>query len=154
VIADALAALEGWPVAEALRVSRWTYPFVNVGHIVGLALLFGAILPLDLRLLGLWRTADADELERVLTPVSAFGLAMTLTTGFLLFSVRATEYAAMPLFWLKMAIVAAGATNALAALVRRMHRAHGRAGDAVLAGVSIGCWTAAIVAGRLLGYVE
>jgi hypothetical protein len=154
VIADALAALEGWPVAEALRVSRWTYPFVNVGHIVGLALLFGAILPLDLRLLGLWRMADADELERVLTPVSAFGLAMTLTTGFLLFSVRATEYAAMPLFWVKMMIVAAGVANAIAALVRRARRSRGRIGNAALAVVSIGCWAAAIIAGRLLGYVE
>ena len=154
MIADALAALEGWPVAEALRVSRWTYPFVNVGHIVGLALLFGAILPLDLRLLGVWRTADADELERVLTPVSAFGLAMTLTTGFLLFSVRATEYAAMPLFWVKMMIVAAGVANAIAALVRRARRSRGRIGNAALAVVSIGCWAAAIIAGRLLGYVE
>ena len=49
MLADVLSALQDVALIEALRRTRWVYPFVNAGHIVGLALLFGAIVPLDLR---------------------------------------------------------------------------------------------------------
>ena len=43
------AALEATALSQALRASIWLYPLVNTGHVVGIALLFGAIVPLDLR---------------------------------------------------------------------------------------------------------
>lgn len=46
-----LAALEATELARALRDSVWIYPLVNAGHILGVALLVGSIVPLDLRLL-------------------------------------------------------------------------------------------------------
>ena len=49
-----LAGLEATAVAQTLRTSRWLYAATNTAHIFGIALLVGAIVPLDLRLLGWW----------------------------------------------------------------------------------------------------
>jgi len=58
MLAETLTAIEQWPLAAALRSGRWSYAAVNGGHIIGIALLFGAIVPLDLRLivLSFWIT--------------------------------------------------------------------------------------------------
>ena len=49
------AAIEASGLAGFLRASRWTYPAVNALHLLGVALLVGAVAPMDLRLAGLWR---------------------------------------------------------------------------------------------------
>ena len=73
MLADVLSALQDAALVGALRRSRWVYPLVNAGHIVGLALLFGAIVPLDLRLLGLWQRVSLGVLARTLLPVAIAG---------------------------------------------------------------------------------
>ena len=49
-----LAALEATAIARELRASVWAYPLVNAGHRLGIALLLGAMVALDLKLLGAW----------------------------------------------------------------------------------------------------
>jgi len=151
-----LAALEATALAEAMRVSRWGYAAVNTGHVLGIALLVGAILPLDLRLLGAWGGVPLEAVARVLVPVAAAGLTLALVTGSLLFLARPGDYATLSLFRLKLVLVAAGAISALA-----LHATHGfLLGDASpararLAGAtSLACWLGALVAGRLLAFVE
>lgn len=157
-LAPALAAVEAWPVVLALRRSLWVYPLINTGHIVGLALLFGAILPLDLRLLGFWRSIPIGGLARILVPVAVTGLLLAVGTGALLFSVRATEYAEMPLFQLKLLLVAAASANALLLRGTRSWDAailgapSGRGWLGAAGALSIVLWLAAITAGRLIGY--
>lgn len=150
-----LAALEGTALAQGLRFSRWGYAAVNAAHILGIALLVGAIMPLNLRLLGVWRSVPRAALVRVLVPVAAFGLALAMVAGFLLFSVRAREYAGLGVVQIKLALVAAGTLAALA-----LHRAHGfeleGAGRARLVGhalVSMVCWLGALACGRLIAFV-
>lgn len=148
-----LAAIEASAAAEHLRFSRYTYPFVNAAHVVGIAALFGAILPLDLRLMGLFPRAPLAELARVLRPVAAAGFVLAAATGLLLFSVRATGYAETPLFAAKMALVALGLANALLLTGRRLVAAP-PSRQRLAAGASIGVWLGAIFAGRWLGYLE
>jgi hypothetical protein len=100
MLSEAALAVQDTALASALRQSFWAYPIVNAGHIVGLALLFGAIVPLDLRLLGVWREVPLALINHMLLPVTLTGLALVLVTGPLLFSVRATEYVAVPLLWI------------------------------------------------------
>jgi hypothetical protein len=145
-----LATIQGLEVAQALRASRWAYPLVNVGHVLGLAALFGAILVLDLRLIGVWRGVDAAAIERPAVTVAAAGLAVAAVTGGLLFSVRASEYAALGVFWVKIGFVAAGTLNAVVMRATGL----GRKVPAIAAGLSLIAWTGAIVAGRLIGYWE
>lgn len=143
-----MVILEGSGIATSLRFSRWAYPIVNIVHVLGLAALFGAILALDLRLIGLWRTVDAVAVSRPAVAVAAGGLAVAAASGFLLFIVRASEYVGMPVFWVKLAFVAAGLANVAAARILRLQA---RA-PVLTAGISIACWTSAIAAGRLIGY--
>ena len=93
-----LDALVASAPAQWLRFSRWGYAAVNTTHVFGIALLVGAILPLDLRLIGLWRSVALEPLARVLVPVAATGLLLAVSTGAFLFITRATEYAAIELF--------------------------------------------------------
>ncbi len=153
----ALIALEGSAAAEYLRESRYAYPLVNSAHILGLATLFGSILALDLRMLGLFRAVPLGPLAQVLPRVSAAGLAVAVLTGFALFAVQPLDYLANPVFPLKLALIAIGALNALL-----LHRAAGwrtvsRSGAAsgrlrVAAAVSLVAWTGAIIAGRWLAF--
>jgi len=150
-----LAAIEGFWIAQELRFARWSYAAVNTAHVLGIALLVGAILPLDLRLLGLWRRVPHGDLARVLVPVAAAGLALAAATGALLFSVRASEYGVMPVVWLKGALIATGAGAALL-----LHRAHGlelaaagRRRLAAAGALSMTCWLGALVCGRLIAFL-
>ena len=151
-----LAALENTVLAEALRVSRWGYAALNAAHILGVALLAGSILPLNLRLLGAWPGVPRWTLVKVLTPVAALGLALAIVAGLLLFSVRAREYAGIGFLQIKLALIAAGTLSAVLA-----HHAHGwlleRAGDTQLrihALVSTMCWLGALACGRLIAFAD
>jgi hypothetical protein len=161
VLADVLGALQDGALVGALRRSHWVYPLVNTGHIVGLALLFGAIVPLDLRLVGCWRRIPLGVMARTLLPVAIAGLMLAAATGALLFSVSAVKYAGTTLFQVKLLLVLAAGTNALL-----LHRAaawgawqHGELIGTtprlqVAGALSLGLWLSTIIAGRMLGYLD
>jgi hypothetical protein len=149
-----LAAIEATWIAQVLRASRWGYAFTNAAHILGIALLVGGIIPLQLRFLGLWPGVPKPALVRVLTPVAAAGLALAVLAGALLFSVKAREYAGIGFLQAKLVLVATGTLSAV-----MLHRAHGflldSASDTRLVGhavVSIICWIGALFCGRLIAF--
>lgn len=149
-----LGALETTGIAQLLRTSRWGYASVNALHIFGLALLVGAIVPLQLRFLGLWQSVSRSALVRVLTPVAATGLTLAIIAGIFLFSVRAREYAGIEFLQAKLVLVTIGTLSALA-----LHRTHGlsleSASDTRLKGhaiLSITCWIGALVCGRMIAF--
>ena len=117
-------------------------------------MLIGSVVPLNLRLFGVWRGISREALVRVLAPVAASGLTLALITGPLLFSVRAQEYSGVEFLQLKLAFIAVGVLSALA-----LCRAHGfllkdaprtrLIGHAVLSTV---CWLGALVCGRLIAF--
>jgi hypothetical protein len=138
----------------------WAYPLINAAHILGVALLVGAIVPLDLRLLGVWRSAPIAPLWRVLTRAAGTGLVLASVFGILLFITRATEYAVSRLFLAKMVVVCAGAANALALrwvlpddILHKPSPGGNLPGRVRLAGViSLLAWLTALTLGRLVGY--
>jgi hypothetical protein len=161
MLTETLTAIEQWPVAAALRDGRWSYAAVNGGHVIGIALLFGAIVPLDLRLIGFWRQVPIRTLKRVLVPVAVFGLVLALAAGLLLFSVRATEYAARTVFLFKLALIVCAVANAL--LLRRavqweMSQDTVEAAPPlrlrVAGALSISLWLAVIACGRSIAFVD
>lgn len=160
MIEQALVVIESSALAGTLRQSVWAYPLVNAGHILGIALLVGGIVPLDLRLLGAWRTYPVAPLLHILRLTAGAGLGLAIVCGLLLFSTAATDYANSPLFLGKMVVVLLGVLNALV-LARVISR------DAVRnlpvsaamplslqvgALISLVAWIAALLLGRLLGY--
>jgi hypothetical protein len=160
MIEEWLVALEATALAGALRGSVWAYPLVNAVHILGVALLVGAMLPLDLRLLGAWRSVPLAPLWRVLTRTAGAGLGLAIVFGILLFITRATEYAASSLFISKMVVVGVGTANALAVrtlvpdAVAPMRSAREKPPVRVqlAGGLSLAAWLTALTLGRLVGY--
>lgn len=153
------AAVEAWQPVVALRGSTWAYPLVSWLHLLGIALLFGTIAVVDLRLAGGLLRLDDAALQRTLVPLSLAGFVLAALSGLLLFAPAAREYLSNPWFAAKLALIAAAALNALAlhlASRRRRRRSpdphptsrHGR-----LAGVlSLGLWATVMLAGRMLAF--
>lgn len=154
-MADLLGAMEASQLATALRGSMWVYPLVNAGHVIGIALLFGAIVPLDLRLIGFWRDAPLAQFLRVLVPIAAAGLSLAAVFGLLLFAANAKDYAASGFFLAKMGMLVLGVANAL--VFHTLYRRHSPDDRDVpwqraIGATSLAVWFSVIVLGRLIGY--
>lgn len=149
-----LDVIEGWAGAVWLRESPTAYLFVNAAHILGIGVLLGAILPLDLRLMGLFRGFPLAVLRRFQTRAAATGLALAAITGLWLFSVKPAEYWANDAFRWKLALLALALVN-----VAIQHRALRDAGENVSAAtrvsalLSLCLWPAVLVAGRWIGFL-
>ena len=158
---DVLAWLEVSALGRFMRESGpWTYAIVNLCHILGVSTLFGAVLILDVRLLGLWRRIPLATLADAATPVAAVGFGLAVTSGMGLLATQATEYVGNPFFYIKFPAIAIGFVNALLLTRTAAWRARGtrelsQREDRQLAwmgGTSLACWLTAIGAGRMIGY--
>jgi hypothetical protein len=153
-LVQALALLEQWPWVRSLATSVWAYPLVSTLHLLGIALLIGCIVPVDLRLLGLWR----DRLPAVglghLRRIAVCGLLLALGTGLALFGVRASEYIENPYLLAKWGLVGLAIANALVlGHRRRLGRTHLDGRHARVAGaLSIACWLGALACGRWIAF--
>ena len=117
-LADFLTWLEGSALGDAMRNSGlWTYGIVNLTHIIGVATLFGSILMLDLRLLGLWRSIPLSLLSKPAATLGMAGFILAAFTGLGLLATQATEYIGNPFFYIKFPAIALGLINVL--LIRR-----------------------------------
>lgn len=153
-----LAPLAETPLARALIASSTFYLLVNAAHILGIAMLFGAVLALDLRILGLAREVPLAVVAPYLSRLAAAGGVVAIVTGFCLFSVRPVEYAQNPAFLAKLGFVALGLINVAIVHLGRSWRSvlDGKAPDMAaraFALFSIAVWIAAVVAGRWIGFL-
>lgn len=159
---DWMSWLEGSALAGFLRgLGIWTYGLLNLGHILGIATLFGAVLVLDLRLLGLWRSIPMANLIRPTVPLAATGFLLAVVTGVSMFSFNATEYHGNPFLYVKLPVIVVALVNI--AIVQRISAwrraaagAPAESGDrsvlAVCGGVSLLIWVTVISCGRMIGY--
>ncbi len=149
----AAAAVESLALAEWLRYSRWGYAAVNAIHVLGIALLLGAVLPLSLRLLGLWPFVEPGPLYRMLSTVAATGLVVAVASGLLLFATRATEYVMLDLFFAKLALIATGIIHAALLHFGTRPTSLTRSRRRIVGAVSLLLWPAVLVCGRFLAFV-
>lgn len=156
-----MAWLQGSALGHAMRESGvWTYGVVNLVHILGVASLFGAVLVLDLRLLGVWRKVSLAEITRPTVPIAAIGFAVAATSGICLLATKATEYVGNPFLYIKFPAIFLGILNVIALSsfpawkqhrIRELSPLEQRK-LAMFGGISLACWLTAISAGRLIGY--
>lgn len=152
-----LAALEASAFAQWMRGAGQAYALVNLAHLLGLVLLLGSMLLLDLRLLGCGRRLALPEVSRLLTGFALVGLALQACSGFALFAADAVPLSANPAFRWKLAMIAAALINA--ALFRVLwsgsiadwDRAPPVAGR-LQAVLSLALWLGVAAAGRLIAY--
>ena len=155
-MAEFLAGIEQLTFARWLKASFVAYPIVNALHIMSIGALLTSVVLMDLRICGAFRSLPHAAFVALLRRTALGVFAGALVTGSLLFSVKASTYAAMPIFLAKMALILLAGVNFLAFL--RVCRATG--GDeptgetaAILAVFSMLLWTSVLFAGRFIGFL-
>jgi hypothetical protein len=156
-----LVWLEGTSLGDLMRTSGvWAYGVVNLAHILGVATLFGGVLVLDLRLLGLWSQVPLSALEKPAVGLASCGFAIAIASGMGLVTTNATEYLGNPFLAVKFAAIGLGLLNVIAVQVLPAWRQRAvvpltpraRATLAVVGATSLACWLTAVAAGRMIGY--
>ena len=158
---DVLAWLESSLLGTFMRdTGPWTYPVVNVIHVFGVATLFGAVLVLDLRLLGAWHRAPLPPITTVAAPIAMAGFALAAASGVCLLAANAVEYENNPVLLVKFLAIGMGFVNAVVLRRTAAWRAHTTralsSSEArrlkFMGGVSLVSWLTAVGAGRMIGY--
>ncbi len=141
-----LLALQASGFAQALRASTWAYPIFATLHAVGASLAVGAVVLMDLRLLGWGSALDRATVLRFAQPVALVGAALALAAGLAMFSTGAAHYARNPAFLFKMGALVFALWNALA-----FHRAAAAAGR-LHAAASLVAWFGVVAGGIFTAY--
>jgi len=88
---------------EAIRGSLWLFPVIESFHLLALAVIGGAVLVLNLRLLGLgFQSQPVTQIWRDTRPWLLGSLAVMLASGLLLFTSEAVKLYYHEAFWVKM----------------------------------------------------
>jgi hypothetical protein len=140
--------------------NAWTIPAIQSVHIVGIALVMGSVLMIGLRILGwTWTDQTLQQTTRRFGPWLTGSLWLLLATGLLLIVGEPVRELVTFSFWLKMALVAAGAL--VAVTFQRTLRRHERqweddlvhrASIKALAVFTFLIWVCIIFLGRLIAY--
>ncbi len=147
--------IENTPVGLAIRDSQWLFPIIEGCHLLGLALIGGVVLLVNMRMLGLGLGKEsAAELERDARPYFNGSLILMLVTGSLLFTSEAVKCYNNQAFWFKMsslllAIIFTMTINRRAALAGT---GGGSSGAKVIAIINLLLWTGVGVGGRWIGF--
>ncbi len=148
-------------VGNWMRMSIKAMPIVEAIHVLSAGVVFGSVLIVDLRLLGIPDTRRpftrvADELLRL----TWFAFFVSVITGVLMFAANATTYYGNTAFRLKMlALLAAGLNMAIFHRVTLKSVAGWETSAAPFAGrfagaLSIVIWTAVIFLARWIGFTK
>ena len=152
--------LERSAFGTLIRDSVWLYPGIEIVHILSFAVLIGAAVLFDLRLIGLSPGISVQALAGHLLPWARLGLAVAAPTGVLLFIADATALAGNPALRIKLLLIVLAILNSVI-----FHRWTARSMSnwdvgrptpfrAKLAGiVSLVLWASVVAGGRLIAYV-
>jgi hypothetical protein len=153
-MAEFLAGIEQLAVVRGLKSSFLAYPIVNALHIASIGTLFASVLLMDLRIAGAFGSVPREPFVALLRRTALFAFTGALVTGLLLFSVRAREYAAMPVFLTKMGLIVLAGANFLVflRLIRAKSDKASSAPVKLLALFSLLLWISVLFAGRLIAF--
>ncbi len=144
--------LEATGVGVAIKESVWLFPAIEAVHLLALALLGGAVLILDLRLLGVGLTAQSPSaVERDTRPWLIGAASVLIITGVLLGLSEAVKLYDKQAFWVKMIALAAALVFTFAVRGPVARRDPGLIGKP-LAVASLGLWLTVAIAGRWIGF--
>jgi hypothetical protein len=138
-------------LADALARSAWAYPALEVLHIVGIALLLGNLVMLELRVWGAAAQIPPRVLARLALPAVLGGFGLLALSGLAMFATQPAELLANRAFVWKLALVGVAALNAALFHLRDgLGRLDGWA--RAQTALSLGLWLGAIILGRAIAY--
>jgi hypothetical protein len=136
----------------ALGAHPWAYPMLEVVHLLGVALLLGNLVLLELRVFGWGAAIPVEPLARLSLGLAISGFALATASGLLMFGTQPGELLANRVFTAKMALIMLAGCNAGWFHARRsLHLQDGAA--RVLMTLSTALWLLVLTCGRWIGYV-
>jgi len=151
--------LEHTAIADTVRTVRWVYPALETTHYIGLSLLVGGIMLIDLRVLGFARTLPLKSMIGLL-PFVWVGFLINVLSGSMLFIYGATSFGVNHAFWLKMTFMVLAGLNALAFDLAVRHSKTDWVGADLpptyvkaFATLSFVLWLCVVTAGRWMAYI-
>jgi len=136
----------------ALKSHVWAYPALEVVHIVGIALLLGNLVLLELRVFGRGAALPVKDLARLSLSVALCGFGLVAASGLLMFATQPAELLSNRVFTLKMLLLMLAGCNAAWFHGRgSLARLDGLARAQMLASTVV--WLAVVVCGRWIAYV-
>ena len=143
-------------LSNEIRASRWQFAVLEMAHLVGLAILLGALVVIDLRLFGFgMRNMPASQLARELKGWMRMGMITVLGSGVLLFFGEPMKLYGNPSFSVKMVLLFFALVVQLT-LFRRVtsERApSGSAASTIIGTLSLVLWMGVGLAGRAIGFL-
>jgi len=135
----------------ALQSHPWAYPVLEAVHILGIGLLLGNLVLLELRVFGRGAALPVEALARLSLGIALAGFTIAAASGLLMFATQPAELLANRSFVLKMLLLVAAGCNAA--------WFHGRGSLARLDGLarvqmllSTAIWVAVVFCGRWIAY--
>jgi uncharacterized protein DUF6644 len=141
-------------IGQAIRGSLWLFPVIEATHLVALALIGGALLILDFRMLGIGLRQPIPEVARDARPWLVGSLAVMIATGIALFLSESVKCYYNQAFWVKITTlpVALLFTFAVRQPIAKRATADATLRTKLVALISIGLWFTVAAAGRWIGF--
>ncbi len=153
-IGGVMLAFEHSGLGQAARSTGWLYPLANLVHVLGAALVVGAIATFDIQVLRSLR--EAPIVSHTAIPVAVAGLLFQAASGVVLLSAEAATVVRNPAFQFKMAMLVFALAN-VAVFRWRFGRALKTGapltGAHTFAVVSLASWILVLLAGRSIAYL-
>jgi hypothetical protein len=142
------------PWAYFLNNHEWAFPVVQSLHFIGFALLVGTIAIVDMQLLGFGMLRQTPaKLAADLAPWTHIGIAVMLTTGFLMFSSDAVNYHLNPSFQFKMVCLMLALLFHFTLHRRAVHPDVSPMAAKLAGATSLLLWTAVVAGGRMIAFI-
>jgi hypothetical protein len=155
-----LTALESSGIAVSIRNSLYTFPLIESAHVCGLAMVFGTIAIIDMRLLGFASTRRPfRKMASDILKWTWAAFLLTAATGTLMFITNAPVYYHNIFFRIKMLLLVLAGINMLifeisaGRTIREWDTAPSApAAGKVAATISLVIWISVIFVGRWIGF--
>jgi hypothetical protein len=153
-------ALNSTALSEFVMTNAYFFPILEMAHFIGLCLLFGSLIIVDLRIIGLGRSVPMERVDRYVI-FALSGFAINLISGIFFVIGDSDRYLVNIAFQMKMLLIVIAGLNT-AYFMRRVKpqmvpgaTSSGLTKDArIVASLSLLLWTSVIILGRFIPYVE
>jgi hypothetical protein len=136
----------------ALGAHPWAYPMLEVVHLIGVALIVGNLVLLELRVFGWGSALPIEPLARLSLGLVGVGFGLAVLTGLLMFGTQPGELLANRVFTVKMALIMMAGCNAGWFHARRSLQLQDTTARASML-LSLVIWILVITCGRWIAYV-
>ena len=150
---DVFEALEQSGIGLLIRESLWLFPAFEAVHLLGLSVLGGSLLMVDLRLFGVGiRSRTPEQLVRTARPWLVGSIVILMGTGIPLFLSEAVKCYYSYSFWVKMSALGIGLLYTFLIKHPVIRRGAGPGVQAVIGVLSLAIWLTVAGAGRWIGF--